>query len=128
MNISLVQDLKLWLQDANLHERSALLKRLALLIPESLIKYDQGKNRYYFINTKGQVQFGLRVNIDGIYYLMIFIQLKFILDFVQEAIELQKQFEMLMLASSKYDQLQQYYSLGHQEYEPSLILDYNKDV
>lgn len=128
MNISLVQDLKLWLQDANLHERFALLKRPALLIPESLIEYDKGKNRYYFINTKGQVQYGLKVNIDGIYYLMIFIQLKFILNFVQEAIELQKQFEMLMLASTKYDQLQQYYSLGKEEYSQSLVVDYNKDI
>lgn len=114
MNTALFQELQLWFKDLpNNHAQP--LKRPVILIPNSLVELNTDSKRFGFINPQGLVQYGLKVNFQDQSYLMLFLQLKNVLPFVEELLHSDFQFDVAMLETEKYFEYSDLYSKGTNE-------------
>ena len=122
MNASLFTDLQTWFLEL-LKDHTQLLNRPIILIDETLIQQENDTGRYYFINPKNQKQFGLVVTINNERFLLLFIQLKFILAFVDELLSSNYPFNVKMIETRRYQCLFEIYSKGKNELETDVLDD-----
>lgn len=121
MNAILFADLQAWfsvLPKSHTHTGN----RPIILINENLIRQEED-GRFYFVNPKNQKQFGLVVTINNERFLLLFVQLKFTLAFVDELLSSNYPFDVKMIEIERYQCLFEIYSKGKNELETDVLDD-----
>lgn len=121
MNAILFADLQAWFLELP-KGHGQLVNRPIILINESLIQ-QESDGRFYFVNPKNQKQFGLVVTINNERFLLLFVQLKFTLAFVDELLSSNYPFDVKMIETERYQCLFAIYSKGKNELETDVLDD-----
>lgn len=121
MNAILFADLQAWFSVLP-KSHTPTGNRPIILINENLIRQEED-GRFYFVNPKNQKQFGLVVTINNERFLLLFIQLKFTLAFVDELLSSNYPFDVKMIETARYQCLFEIHSKGKNELETDVLDD-----
>lgn len=120
MQLSTLEKVQQWVE-AQIHQQhNSVTNRPVILVQESKIKFDLDTNRYYFINSKEKIEYGLIVVIEHKKYLMLFMQIKFVVPHAKCLLDAHYPIDVKMLSIFQYQELYEFYSKGNNSYPVDL--------
>lgn len=122
MQLSTLEQVQQWVQSLSHQQDGHLTNRPIILIEESKINFDIQKNRYYFVNPKEKIEYGLLVIVEHKKYLLLFMQIKFVVQHAKCLLAAHYPVDVKMLSLSQYQELYEFYSKGNNLYASDLAL------
>ena len=122
MQLSTLEQVQQWVESLSHQQDGHLTNRPIILIEESKISFDIQKNRYYFVNPKEKIEYGLLVIVEHKKYLLLFMQIKFVVQHAKFLLAAHYPIDVKMLSLSQYQELYEFYSKGNNLYASDLAL------
>jgi hypothetical protein len=122
MQLSTLEQVQQWVESLSHQQDGHLTNRPIILIEESKINFDIQKNRYYFVNPKEKIEYGLLVVVEHKKYLLLFMQIKFVVQHAKCLLAAHYPVDVKMLSLSQYQELYEFYSKGNNLYASDLAL------
>ena len=122
MQLSTLEQVQQWVESLSHQQDGHLTNRPIILIKESKINFDIQKNRYYFVNPKEKIEYGLLVVVEHKKYLLLFMQIKFVVQHAKCLLAAHYPVDIKMLSLSQYQELYEFYSKGNNLYASDLAL------
>lgn len=122
MQLSTLEQVQQWVESLSHQQDGHLTNRPIILIEESKINFDIQKNRYYFVNPKEKIEYGLLVIVEHKKYLLLFMQIKFVVQHAKCLLAAHYPVDVKMLSLSQYQELYEFYSKGNNLYASDLAL------
>ena len=122
MQLSTLEQVQQWVESLSHQQDGHLTNRPIILIEESKINFDIQKNRYYFVNPKEKIEYGLLVIVEHKKYLLLFMQIKFVVQHAKCLLAAHYPVDVKMLSLFQYQELYEFYSKGNNLYASDLAL------
>lgn len=123
MQLSTLEQVQKWVETLGHQQYCYLTNRPVILVEESKVNFDIQKNRYYFINPKEKIEYGLLVIVEHKKYLLLFMQIKFVVQHAKCLLAAHYPVDVKMLSLSQYQELYEFYSKGNNLYPLDLALN-----
>lgn len=123
MQLSTLEKVQQWVEAQGHQQHGNVTNRPIILIEESKVSFDSQKDRYYFINPKEKIEYGLIVTIEHKKYLLLFMQIKFVVQHAKCLLAAHYPVDVKMLSVIQYQELYEFYSRGNNLYDTDLAVN-----